>query len=104
MTPEAINLLRQFESRLDLATACFYAFQQPKHFAAPQWIIDAFKAGYIVRGLTARGDADIEPVIDSAAIYRREFVLTEKGCELCGLKVQAAKVEPRKVKTLFDLE
>lgn len=102
MTSEQIEFLKQFDSRLDVAAACYHTFGQGKHFAVPAWIVDAFKEGLLVRGLDARGYADDEPVIDSQRIYGREFMLTDKGRFAVGLPVaKPAKVTP-KSRGLFD--
>lgn len=104
MTPEVLRLLQQFEVRQQLGVACLNALGNRKHIAAGQWVIDAYRKGWLVLGLTVRGDRDTDPVIDSDRLFDREFVLTEEGCIAVGLKVRPVVIEPRKVKTLFDME
>ncbi len=104
MTPEVKRLLREFEVRQQLAMACYNALGNRKHIAAGQLVIDAHRKGWLVLSLTVRGDRDTDPLVDSDRIFEREFVLTEEGCIAVGLKARPVVIEPRKVKTLFDME
>lgn len=99
MSPEVLRLLQQFDVPMNVGIACFHAFGQTKHFAAPRWIMDAVYDGTLARV----GDSEL-PLDNSEKIYHIEFLLTDKGLSACGLPPRTKQVAKPKSRTLFDLE
>lgn len=108
MSPEVLRLLQQFDSPMTVGKACFLAFKQTKHFAAPRWIMDAVEAGILLRvkdGFIAdKQTVAREPLDNSERIYLLEFVLNDEHREKVGLKPRTTPVAKRKSRTLFDME
>ncbi len=97
MSPEVLRLLQQFDVPMNVGTACFHAFGQTKHFAAPRWIMDAVEAGWLDRV----GDSEL-PLDNSDKIYLIEFLLNENGLTVCELPPRTKQASKPKARTLFD--
>lgn len=90
---QLIELLKQFDDPQICEAACREVFGQSRHFAVPAMIKGAVKDGYL-QVLDNDG-----PVVDSAAVYSRDLLLTPKGREFCGFPPLTTDVPKPKKKS-----
>lgn len=97
MTPELKTLLLEFDSPQIAGVACNAVYGQCKHFAVPGMIRDACKAG-LIRCVNPE-----EKIVDNAAFYHLDLVLTDPGRVAVGLPPVVRDVPAKKkpAKTLF---
>jgi len=92
---EQLNLLREFDSPMPVASVSYNLYGQVKYFPVPGILSDAANSGLI------KSVVEGEKVVNSDRVYGMDLILTDAGRTACGIKVDQP-VKSRVAKSLFD--